>query len=152
MKHYTQYGLLAVLMMIASMGFSQEYHGKQKDIDQILKNTRLFSHYYVNHKTDSLVACYTEDGKILPGGSDIMEGSTALYKWWDYPENVKILHHKVTPSEIRIVKGYAYDYGYYEGETLNDDGTTSAWKGKYVIVWKKVGKDWKIYLDIWNRV
>lgn len=144
--------LLPLIAFFIVPVFSQEYHGKKKDIDQILKNVKLFSHYYVNHKTDSLVACYTDDGKILPGGSDIMEGADALYKWWNYPETVKVLRHKITPSEIRIVKGYAYDYGYYEGETLKEDGTTSAWKGKYVIVWKKVGKDWKIYLDIWNRM
>jgi len=28
----------------------------------------------------------------------------------------------------------------------------SSWKGKYVIVWKKVDSKWKMHLDIWNSV
>jgi len=54
--------------------------------------------------------------------------------------------------EITIIKKTAYDYGYYEGETIMKDGSSSKWKGKYMIIWKKVGKDWKIYLDIWNSI
>jgi len=81
---------------------------------------------------------------------DIIAGEKNIKKYWTLPEGVKILKHKITPLEIKVIKKYAYDYGYYEGETLTAEGKTVAWKGKYVIVWKKVGKNWKMYLDIWN--
>ena len=60
--------------------------------------------------------------------------------------------HKITPKEIKVVGNEAYDYGYYEGTTLRANGSESNWKGKYVIIWKKVAGEWKIYLDIWNRI
>ena len=46
----------------------------------------------------------------------------------------------------------AYDFGYYYGTTIVEGKEAESWKGKYVIVWKRVDGDWKMYLDIWNRV
>jgi ketosteroid isomerase-like protein len=99
-----------------------------------------------------MVAAYTIDGKIFPNRREIMGGSKDLLQYWTLPEGIKILKHKITPVEITIVKKTAYDHGYYERETLTAEGKKISWKGKYVIVWKKVGKDWKMYLDIWNGI
>jgi len=142
----------ALLVLFTLPSFSQTYKGKQKDIDQILKNINLFSQYFVNEETEKLVNCYTEDGKIFPGGTKIMAGKNDLMDYWKLSGDAKVTFHKITPEEITIVKKVAYDYGYYEGTTRTPDGNESSWEGKYVIIWHKVGKEWKIYLDIWNRV
>ena len=97
-------------------------------------------------------SCYTVDGKIFPNNLEIIEGREKIKKYWTQPEGVKTIAHKVTPSELKIIGKEAYDYGYYEGTTRLANGDEVSWKGKYVIVWKKVGKDWKIYLDIWNSI
>lgn len=156
MKNIFSRQLKTTFLIVLSLGFSalqaQTYTGKAKEIDKILTNIKQFSQYYMDGKTDELVACYTEDGKIFPVGRDIMEGTSLLRKYWDLPEGVKVLHHKATPTEIRVVKDVAYDYGYYEGTTQRQDGTKSDFTGKYIIVWKKVGKEWKIYLDMWSKL
>lgn len=64
----------------------------------------------------------------------------------------RAIAHKISPQEIKIIGNEAYDYGYYEGTTRFSDGKEKSGKGKYVIVWKKVENEWKIYLDIWNRI
>ena len=145
--------LLPIFLLLLSVALpAQEYHGKAKDIKQILTNIESFSSHYVNGETEKLVACYTEDGKILPGNSDVRSGPEALRNWWAVREGVTILRHKITPLEIRITGKYAHDHGYYEGETMNAAGEKFPFKGKYVIVWQKVGKQWKIYLDMWNSL
>ena len=144
--------IVLAILLVNNLLFAQTYIGKQKDLDIILENTKAFSAYYVGADYEKLSQCYTDDGKIFPSGEDILEGHGKIADRFRVPEGVKILKHKVTPQEIRILKKYAYDYGYYEGETQRQDGTVSSWKGKYVIVWKKEKKDWKIYLDIWNRI
>jgi ketosteroid isomerase-like protein len=63
-----------------------------------------------------------------------------------------VLHHKSIPEEIEVMGSTAYDVGYYEGRTKKVNGEEESWRGKYVIVWKKEGGDWKMYLDIWNPV
>ena len=144
--------LCAIIMLFAFNTYGQEYHGKKKDIQKILKNIEAFSQYFMNGEPKKIAECYALDGKILPPNENLAEGRKELEEKWTMPPDMKVLNHKVTPVEIRIVKKYAYDYGYYEGVSQNAKGEKNSWKGKYVIVWKKVGKDWKIYLDIWNRI
>ena len=118
----------------------------------IHKNTAGFSQAYMNKDAEGIANYYSEDAKIFPGNSDIISGRAAIKKRWEFKEGVTGLYHKVTPSEIKIFENYAYDYGYYEGSITNKEGKKNDFKGKYVIVWKWVADDWKIYLDIWNRL
>ncbi len=142
-----------LLLLFLSISFyAQEYSGKGEDINNILENIENFSNAYVNAEYDKLTSFYSEDGKIFPAGTDIIVGHKAIKKRWTLPKGMKIVSHKVTPKEIKIIGDYAYDYGYYEGTSTNKKGISSPWKGKYVIVWKKMNNDWKIYLDIWNRI
>ncbi len=144
--------LLILTVLSTSFLSAQNFHGPASEMAKIKTNISNFSKYYTNGEIDKLTNSYTTDGKIFPTGTNIIAGHEAIKKKWTLPEGVKILRHKVTPEEIRIVDNYAYDYGLYAGATLRRDGSESTWQGKYVIVWKKVGDDWKIYLDIWNSI
>ena len=142
--------ILLIVIGFAAQG--QRLIGKKKDLTQIMTNIESFSRYYMNAQLDSLVGCYTIDGKVLPNNAKILEGQEELAKFWVISEGVDILQHKIMPEEIRVKGKYAYDYGYYEGKSLIAGKETIYWKGKYVIVWKKVKGEWKIYLDCWNKV
>lgn len=122
------------------------------DETRIRKKVAGFSRAYMNKDAAGIANFYTEDAKIFPGGSDIISGKSAIQDRWEFAEGVTDVYHKVTPSEIKIIDNYAYDYGYYEGSTTKKDGKKNDFRGKYVIVWQKVDGDWKIYLDIWNRL
>ncbi len=128
------------------------YSTNKAEKNKILRNIELFSQSYINSDFETLANSYTNDAKIFPTNSDIIIGRNAIKERWSIKNGTKILEHKITPVEIRFLGDYAYDYGYYEGKTLLANGSETSWKGKYVIVWKKVGQDWKIYLDIWNGV
>ena len=144
--------LTATILFFSGSTFSQTYIGKKREINKILKNVENFSQSVMAGDYEKIAAAYTTDGKIFPNRRGIMEGTADLEKYWKPSPGWKTSYHKVTPLEIKIVKKTAYDYGYYEGESESPEGEKSTWQGKYVIVWKKVGKDWKIYLDIWNSV
>ena len=147
--------ILCFVMILLSMnvvGISQQYSGNQEDIDAILENIDKFSSYVMDSNNEKIAECYTDDGKIFPNNREIIEGRTLIKAYWKSPEGVSTIHHNVTPSEIKVLGSEAYDYGYYEGKTKRKDGQVVAWKGKYVIVWKKIEGEWKIYLDIWNRI
>ena len=152
MKMNLEFKSTILLLLLSISSYAQEYAGKGEDINIILENINEFSRLYVSAETDRLAAMYCEDAKIFPAGDDIIIGQTAIEKKWTLPKGAKVLSHKVTPKEIKIIEDYAYDYGYYEGSSINKDDITSNWKGKYVIIWKKEDNNWKIYLDIWNRI
>ena len=127
----------------------------KKDIAIIKKSAALFSQAIMNQDYDFVVNAYTEDAKIFPNGTKILAGKEAIRNYWTPPADSKYTttYHKVTPEEIKIIGNEAYDYGYYEGTSVGEDGKESNWKGKYVITWKEVSPDvWKMYLDIWNSV
>jgi ketosteroid isomerase-like protein len=148
-----RYILFVMLMLsINTVVSSQTYSGNQNDIDEILVNIDKFSSYIMASNYEMIAESYTDDGKIFPNNSEIIEGRTLIKSYWQLPEGVRILHHKLTPSEIKVLGNEAYDYGHYEGKTKRKDGQEVSWKGKYVVVWKKVENEWKIYLDIWNSI
>ncbi len=124
---------------------------QDQEVTAIKAQVKKFSEYMMTNQRDEVVKMYTADAKIFPNNRDILEAQ-ALEDYWN-PENLawKTTYHKVTPVEIKVIGNEAYDYGYYEGKSSNGD-QTSEWKGKYVIVWKKVNGEWKIYLDIWNSI
>jgi ketosteroid isomerase-like protein len=131
---------------------AQVYTGDSTEIQSILKHIDAFSQAYMNGDYDAIANAYTRDGKIMPAGTKIIEGRTAIRERWVLPEGVTVPYHKIRPEEITILGDTAYDIGYYEGRTRRANGEESSWQGKYVIIWKKVEGDWKIYVDIWNRV
>lgn len=144
--------LLFVLLTFSYTASAQTYEGPQTDIDAILVKAKTFSQYFVDGEMDKIVGIYTEDAKLFPTGKDIMSGTEALASYWTRSPDVKALHHKLTPLEIIVCGDRATDYGYYEGQTQYKDQPVSSWKGKYVVVWQKENGEWKMDLDIWNRI
>ena len=150
MKH--RYTIIVLLVMFGLPLSAQNVDRNNGEIIKILKNTAEFSAAIMASDYQAIGNAYTLDAKIFPNGSDIIEGREAIIKYWVLPEGRSTKYHKVTPEEIKITGDEAYDYGYYEGTTLLADGKESSWRGKYVIIWRKVDGDWKIYLDIWNSI
>lgn len=144
MKHL----LIPILTFLSVTVFSQPAE------TIIRQNIAEFSGNLVAGDIEALLGAYTSDAKIFPNGDDILQGE-ALRNYWTPAADRKsrTSYHRIMPEEIKILGNEAYDWGYYEGKTLSADGTETYWKGKYVIIWKEVAPgNWKIYLDIWNRV
>lgn len=122
------------------------------DREKIMEASRKFSESLMAADYQSLAEVYTEDGKIFPANSEILEGREAIAERFRMPPDQKVIAHEITPEAINILGDHAFDYGYYSGKSQNSEGEIQPWKGKYVVVWKKTDGQWKMYLDIWNRV
>ncbi len=144
--------LWTCLLSIPLLLPAQQFYGEQAEIDAILSKVRQFSQFVMQSDYDGIAGTYTLDGKIFPNNADIITGFEAIKKRWTLPEGIRISYHKIKPLEIRVLGEFAHDHGYYEGTTIRADGSTSDWKGKYVVVWQKVDGQWLMYLDIWNRI
>ncbi len=126
-----------------------------EDYQKLRKSMAEFSKALEKQDWNLIVKAYTSDAKILPGGKKILTGHDQIGEYWTPGPDAKsktVFHH-IMPEELEILNPEtAYDFGYYEGISLLGDGKESHWKGKYTIIWKKVNSEWKIYVDIWNRV
>jgi ketosteroid isomerase-like protein len=144
--------ILLLLFLTPAFLNGQDLDLNNKQVQKIMKKIAAFSEKVVAADYKGLTALYSADARLFPPGKDIIAGEEAILNYWTLPEGVSIIHHKISPVEI-VVKGKkAYDYGRYEGKTKLKDGSVTDWKGKYVIVWKREGKEWRIYLDSWSRI
>ena len=120
----------------------------------IRQNIETFSQNLVAGDFEAVTQAYTADAKIFPPGLDILQKHEAIRNYWTPAPDRKsrTVHHKIFPEEIKITGDYAYDWGYYEGRTRQEDGSEHPLRWKYVIVCKQTAPGvWKIYLDAWNR-
>ena len=83
---------LAFLIFSSFSMAAQNYIGDTKEINTILSNITQFSEHIMNSDYDAIAAAYTEDAKIFPENRDIIGGQEPIRKYWELPENVKILH------------------------------------------------------------
>lgn len=137
-----------MLWLIHLPGYAQS---SQKEKKAILKQARAFSKAFMAQDTDKIMSIYTKDASIFPNRRKIVSDRKTIRKYWSFNAKVKNLYHKLMPEKIEILGNTAYDYGYYEG-TTEYEGKKRDFRGKYVVVWKKVKGVWKMYLDIWNSV
>ncbi len=143
---------LFALCLWSSTALAQQLTGDETELNAILSNIETFSQSVMNADTLAIGLAYTEDAKIFPSNLQIISGRDAIISYWKQPEGSRIKYHKIDPLEIKITGNEAYDYGYYQGITVNAQGKEIGWKGKYVIIWRKIEGRWLIYLDIWNRI
>jgi uncharacterized protein (TIGR02246 family) len=97
------------------------------------------------------VKFYTDDGVLLPQGAPLAEGHDAIAKVWrgyfDLPDFS--LTFGPTKINISLSGDMAYEIGTYALGFRGDKGPVQE-KGKYLVVWKKVGGTWKAAADIFN--
>ena len=95
----------------------------------------------------AVAALYTAEGQVLPPNGDVVAGRQAIQKFWQGAMDSGVKGAKLTTVEAFASGDTAYEVGQYElsaadGKVL--DG------GKYVVVWKRQGGQWRLHRDIWN--
>jgi len=92
---------------------------------------------------------YTEGATALPPGSPMVKGRAAIEVMWKSMAE-QMGDPKLTTIEVKALgPSAAREIGTF---SLKAKGSTPREvTGKYVVVWEKVGSDWKLATDIWNE-
>jgi uncharacterized protein (TIGR02246 family) len=91
---------------------------------------------------------YAEDARLFPPGADMMQGREAIRNYW------KAAAETITDAELTAIdvkplsESYAREIGSFSLKTKGDSPQEIT--GKYIVIWRKVGDDWKMAEDIWN--
>ena len=98
-------------------------------------------------KDASIIASvYTEEAEAFPPNGEVVKGRAALQKMWQGTLDSGLVLDLVT-REVESSGDLAYESGTYSIKTA--DGTVAD-RGKYSVVWKRVGGQWLLHRDIWN--
>ena len=96
----------------------------------------------------AVAAHYTEDAVVLPPGAEMVLGRNAILTFWKSAAD-QIGDIKLTAVDVKpLGSNAAQEIGTFSFRTKGAQSQQVT--GKYVVVWEKVGGDWKLATDIWN--
>jgi uncharacterized protein (TIGR02246 family) len=99
----------------------------------------------------AIAQMYTEDGAVMPPNAPVGKGRTAIQQAWASMMNTPGFDLTFAPEQI-VVSGsgdMALDRGTYQ-LAMAPSGKAQTDTGKYVVVWRKVGGEWRAAADIFN--
>jgi uncharacterized protein (TIGR02246 family) len=95
-----------------------------------------------------IASLYTSDATAFPPGAAMVKGATAIGAMWKSTAE-QIGDPKLTTLDVKpLGPSAAREIGTFSLKTKG--ATPQDVTGKYVVVWEKVGGDWKLAADIWN--
>jgi uncharacterized protein (TIGR02246 family) len=133
--------VLAALITLAAPSFQ-----KPPDIQPV--NAR-WVQFFNSGDFDGIGSLYTEQATALPPGSPMVRGKAAIAAMW------KSLADQVDDPVVktldvkRLGPSAAREIGIFSLRTKGPDPQKVT--GKYVVVWEKIGTEWKLAVDIWNQ-
>ena len=96
-----------------------------------------------------VASLYTDDATAFPPGSAMMKGRAAIAAMWKNMAN-QVTDPKLTTVDVKALgPSAAREIGTLSLKTKGP--TVRELTGKYVVVWEKVGNEWKLAIDIWNH-
>ena len=107
-----------------------------------------FSVLFSRGDIGELANLYAEDAVVMAPNSPTVFGRSAIRDFWDGARKAGVARVEVKTVEVSGTGGdTTYEAGTYvlydaSGKALDD--------GKYVVIWRREGKPWHLYRDIWN--
>ena len=95
-----------------------------------------------------VASLYANDATAFPPGSAMVQGGAAIGAMWKSMAE-KVSDPKLTTLDVKpLGPSAAREIGTFSLKTKGP--TPQEVTGKYVVVWEKIGNDWKLAADIWN--
>ncbi len=140
--------LLSALAIIASALFYSGCSQAPSDINEPIKeaNKRMME-AFANGDTTTLFDSYTNDARLFPANSEILDGKAAIGKFWNATREMGIVKVNFETTTAQKFGDLAIEEGKY---SLFVKGDQMVDQGKYIVTWKQEGGKWKVFRDIWN--
>jgi len=99
---------------------------------------------------DGVVAAYAEDAVYLPPHHEAVHGREAIRRYLKVPLGHGVSDLAFEVAYIKQQGPIAWDVGTYRMTIPQSDGTKKEDRGKYLSVWRRVGKKWLLAADAWS--
>ena len=115
--------------------------------DAIAAGNERFMAAFARQDAAAVAELYTENAKLLPPNSNILEGRAAIQAFWQAVMGMGIASAQLEIQEVDAVGDTAVEVSLFTLYTA--DGTVADY-GKYIVVWKRVNGQWFLHRDIFN--
>jgi len=99
---------------------------------------------------DKVVAAYAADAVYLPPHHPAVHGRDSIREYLKAPLGHGVSDLAFDVTYIKQQGPVAWDVGTYRMNVPLNDGTRKEDHGKYLTVWRRVGKNWLIAADAWS--
>lgn len=119
----------------------------QKDMKAIImaQNEKFMDTFAKN--VANMSSHYTSDATLMPPGSEPIRGNTAIGGYWKGGQDAGVKRAKLETIEAEMAGSQVIEAGRYTLYGANDAQLDA---GKYIVMWKQEGGQWKLHRDIWN--
>ena len=106
-----------------------------------------FESTFENGDAAKVAEFYSEDGMLLPAGSDFVKGKQEIKEYWQAAIDMGIKSIKLDIIEIErhedtVIEVSKYMLSSEDGQVIDS--------GKGIVIWKNTDGAWKLHRDIWN--
>ena len=96
----------------------------------------------------ALAAMYATDAYVLPPGSDMVKGRSAIQGFWGKAVQQLGDAKLTTVDVLSLGPGAAREIGTFSFKSKGQPSQDVV--GKYAVVWRKIAGKWLLATDIWN--
>lgn len=99
----------------------------------------------------TLASLYTDTATMLPPGTAMVRGKPGIEQALTKMGKAGLRHFALTTVDLaQVGPDTAYEIGTFHVEARGPKKRWLPVDGKYVTVWKLMGADWLLNVDIWN--
>ena len=101
--------------------------------------------------TVAVAALYTDDAVVLPPNAELVRGRQAIKGLFDgMMQQMGIPQLTLRTIQVDEIGETANEVGEYTLKFQPAGAEPVTDIGKYVVIWRRQGDDWKLHIDIWN--
>jgi uncharacterized protein (TIGR02246 family) len=139
--------LLVTLLVISAASFAEAQQSVRAIIDA---NNKQFIGAFNKGDAAAVANMYTMGARVLPPNSEMVEGRANIQKYWQDAISAGLKFVSLEPVHVETHGNIAVEIGRYTLTVPGAGGTTTTDRGKYVVVWKREGRNWKLAVDTFN--
>ncbi len=139
--------LLVTLLIICAASITEAQQSVRTAIET---NSRQFIEAFNKGDAPAVASMYTMDARVLPPNGEMVEGRANIQKFWQGAMSAGLKIVSLETVNVETQGNIAVEIGRYTLTVPGAGGTTTTDKGKYVVVWKRDGRRWKLAVDIFN--
>ena len=141
---------LVLVILIVGVSVSRGQTKGHKATDSNIRNaieaaSKGFAEALSKGEASKIADMYAEGARVLPPNSPMVQERQRIQEFWQgfIDSGAKL---SLTTADVEAQGNVAIEVGTYE--LISPDNKRDA--GKFVVVWRRHKKDWKLAVDIWN--
>jgi uncharacterized protein (TIGR02246 family) len=136
--------LLPVLALVAGAAAVSSAEDVRTAIEA---NSKAFTAAVARGDAAAIAALYTSTAQVLPPGGQAAQGRDAIQKAFQGMIDTGATNLTLSTLEVEAHGDTAHEVGTW---ALRGKDGAAVDNGKYIVIWKREGGQWRLHRDIWN--